>query len=117
MEILSDMLTCSLEGVPGGLMDATLGCRDGSFPAKTAEGVGNVGVATIDCGGGVSAFGVCVKRSVLGAVLMAGELTLGDSGFDAMDGVCDTVRCEILLGVPVSTGVDDDATAITAVCP
>ena len=55
IDTLSDMETCSLDGVPGKFMDATLGLRDGNLLKAAAGGV------DIDCtAGGASALGVAV---------------------------------------------------------
>lgn len=106
IDTLSGIETCSLDGVPGTLMEARLGLRDGNLLAA-AEAPGVAGGA----GGGVSAFGVWTTRSVLGAVLMAGdaELPPGLSGtLDEDEGVCETVRCA-LLGVFGSLELDAKA--------
>ena len=87
MEILSEIDTCSLEGVPGRFIDAMLGCREGILDV-----VGRVGVA-VGCGGGVSVLGVCTTRSVLGAFLTTGDARIGDSCLDdEIPGVCRTLR-------------------------
>lgn len=52
IEILSEM--CSLDGVPGGLIEATLGCLEGSLFSKV---VGRGGVEN-GMTGGVSTLGV-----------------------------------------------------------
>jgi hypothetical protein len=104
IDTLSDMETCSLDGVPGRFIDATLGLRDGSLPTNAVDGVETDGTT-----GGASALGVavCTTRNVLGAVLKAGEgiLAFGLAGTDGADGAWDTVR-SCLMGVPTSAGVD-----------
>lgn len=85
-DILSEIETCSLDGVPGGLIDATLGLRDGSLIVA--------GVA--------SAFGVWTSLSVLGTALVVdkGVSPLGLSDRGIIGGVCETVRLNrSLLGV------------------
>jgi hypothetical protein len=71
IDMLSDIDTCSLDGVPGKFMDATLGLRDGSLPLAATGGV-----ETGCTAGCTSALGVWTTRSVLGAVLKAGDGTL-----------------------------------------
>ena len=89
MEMLSEIDTRSLEGVPGGLREARLGFRDGNlFPKLDA---GSVGVEN-GCGGGVSALGVCTTRSVLGAFFTTGDATMGDSCLEDRPGVCEALR-------------------------
>ena len=103
----SEIETCSLEGVPGIFIDATLGFRDGSFVAGP---VASRGVETV-AEDGVSGFGAGTTRRVFGAVLMTGDdmLPPGDSGFDVADGVCATLRWPVLLDVIDPVGVADVA--------
>ena len=88
-EMLSEIETCSLDGVPGNWIDATLGSRDGSL---AAGGPASLGVETVV--EGVSAFGVGTRRRVLGAAFTTGDtiLPLGDSGFEFVEGVRATLR-------------------------
>lgn len=89
---LSDMDTCSLDGVPGTFMDATLGLRDGIFPVSATGKGGLIVVGNAEGGGGgVSALGVGTILNVRGAVLTSGEeddAILGLSGFDVWVKLC-----------------------------
>lgn len=100
IDILS---STALDGVPGGLIDATLGRLDATFAGTegTAEvaslgvggtaGAGSLGVVTP--AGGVSDFGVATTRKVFGAAFTAGEATLGDSTLDVADDCAAALAC------------------------
>lgn len=60
-EVIEILSTCSLNGVPGALREATLGLREGTLPDGAVVGV-------LETGGGVSALGVPVIRKVRGCV-------------------------------------------------
>jgi len=93
-EIVSDI--CSLDGVPGGCIDAILGFRDGIL---TPANDGTSGAA-VEGGVGCS-FGVDTSRNVLGAGFFArpSTETLGLAGREEIEGVRDR---NAFVGVPSS---------------
>lgn len=112
--MLSEIDTCSLEGVPGGFIEATLGFRDGSLPIAATAGAG-IGGAGCEGGASFLGVGVWITRSVLGTFFTAGEdaLALGLTGTDGTDVACETVRF-CLLEVPASAGEAVEAAFVLA---
>lgn len=99
-EMLSEI--CSLEGVPGGFMEAMLGCLEGNLVATFGKEGAALGIK-----GGVSILGVGVAttRNVRGAVFLSGESVdaVGLTGRDM--GAIEPAR-ESLPGVSIFKGVE-----------
>lgn len=81
----------SLNGVPGWLMDATLGCLERML--TTLGGIAAVGGTDAALrAGGVSALGVLVMRMICGPVRFSGDPVVGVEGRDADIADIDVVR-------------------------